>query len=330
MTRTDGLQLDWLHALLAVADGRTGAEGPECSEGITRPPAARTAVQTADLERALGVRLIDRSHRPPRLTPAGEVFARRAREILSAVGAARSELDALAARPTCLRLLTTSGIGSAFLPGPLTRLAARYPGLRLDVVEADPSDLVRTFAADGVVIAVLPALAPPLPPGLRHQVLWREPLTAVVPGDHELARSGGPVSVLRLGREPLVVTGTAVDGAPEVLQMLALRGVSAWAAAVVPAPQTAVAMARHGLGVAVVSAVALGSCRSDGTVPVVIDDAELHRDVALYWYDTTIRSDTARALHREVTTADLPAGALPPRAPLASTAQDAGPAAGGR
>ena len=70
------VELDWLETFLAVVD-RGGFAA--ASEAVHRSQ-SRVSAHIAALERDLGVRLIDRAHRPARLTAAGEVFARHARE----------------------------------------------------------------------------------------------------------------------------------------------------------------------------------------------------------------------------------------------------------
>ena len=57
---------------------------------------SRVSAHIAGLERELGVRLIDRTRRPATVTPAGQVLARHAREIVAGVGSARSAVGALA------------------------------------------------------------------------------------------------------------------------------------------------------------------------------------------------------------------------------------------
>ena len=87
------MELDWLETFLAVVDrgGFTAA-----SEHVHRSQ-SRVSAHIAGLERELGVRLIDRTRRPATVTPAGQVLARHAREIVAGVGSARSAVGALRA-----------------------------------------------------------------------------------------------------------------------------------------------------------------------------------------------------------------------------------------
>lgn len=308
------MELDWLETFLAVADrgGFTAA-----SEAVHRSQ-SRVSAHIAALERDLGVRLVDRKHRPARLTAAGAVFARHAREVITGIGAARSAVVALRgmdAEP--VTVLTTPCIGATLFPAVLAELADVHPGLRVTLTERAGVDVERRLLGNGPAVAVLPRLAVPLPPGLRERVLWREPLQVVVPYGHELDRAGKPVTLDALVAGPLIVCGTqpeagAADSAAEVLGLLAARGLAAAPRAAVDAPQTLVALVRAGLGIGVVNAVALGSVEQAGLAVLDIDDPSLVREVAAYWYDVLTVGGIGMELHRAVVTASPPPGGTPP------------------
>src|SRR5687768_12717742 len=178
------VDLDWLETFLAVVDhgGFTAA-----SEEVHRSQ-SRVSAHIASLERQLGVRLLDRTRRPVALTPAGEVFARHAREIVAGVGSARTAIAALRGLDQrSLTLITTPCVGAALFPRVLARVTAERPGLRVELAERSWHDIERRFVADGAAMAVLPQLDEPAAAGLRERVLWHEPLKVVVAADHELA-----------------------------------------------------------------------------------------------------------------------------------------------
>ncbi|PIE13075.1 MAG: LysR family transcriptional regulator [Rhodobacterales bacterium] len=70
------------------------AEERSISAAARRLGASPSAVsqQLSNLENAIGATLLDRSSRPVRLTPAGEIFRRRAQSILNEAAQARAEL----------------------------------------------------------------------------------------------------------------------------------------------------------------------------------------------------------------------------------------------
>jgi DNA-binding transcriptional LysR family regulator len=300
------VDLDWLETFLAVVDrgGFTAA-----SEHLHRSQ-SRVSAHIASLERQLGVRLLDRSRRPVGLTPAGEVFVRHAREIVAGIGSARAAIGALRGLDQrSLTLLTTPCISAALVPRVLARVTSDRPGLRVELAERGWQDVERRFVADGAAMAVLPQSDPPAAAGFRSRVLWREPLKIVVRDDHEVARTGGPVTFDRLLRSPLLVCRAFGDGDSEVVRLLARRGVVAQPRVTADTPLTLISLARSGVGTAVVNAVALAPLDLSGLTVLELDDPEPFRTVAAYWNDVLLDTDAGRRLHRAVLEAPVPEGA---------------------
>lgn len=309
------MELDWLETFLAVAD----RGGFTAASATVHRSQSRVSAHIAALERDLGVRLVDRTHRPARLTAAGEVFARHAREVVAGVGAARSAVGALRgmdAEP--VTVLTTPCIGTAFFPGILAELTETHPGMRVTLVERAGIDLERRLLGNGPALAVLPRSVAPLPLGLRERVLWREPLRVVVPVGDELERAGSPVTLDALVARPLVVGGTEAEGSPdgghaaEVVSQLVAHGRAVHPRAAVDTPQTMIAMVRAGVGVGVVNAVALGTIDLTGLAVLDIDDPTVRRDVVGYWYDALTSGGVGMELQRAILAAPPPPGGHPP------------------
>ncbi|WP_223281096.1 LysR family transcriptional regulator [Streptomyces antnestii] len=96
---------------------------------MSQPPLSQ-AIQR--LERRLGVRLVERSTRAVRLTPAGEAFAQDARHLLQAQHAAVERARRIAhGTEGELHLGFVSGLAHAFLPRVLRAAQNQLPGLRL-------------------------------------------------------------------------------------------------------------------------------------------------------------------------------------------------------
>ena len=211
----------------------------------------------------------------------------------------------------------------------LAKLLVAHPRARVALSEHGwQDDGERRHPADGFVLAVLPTLAHPQAPGMQEQLLWREPLLAVVPVDHVLARAVGPagatertavpisprsrsvISTQQLAGFPLVVSGMSANAEPEIVSMLADRGLDTAPRTTVDAPQTLVAMVRSGVGIGIANAVALDNTDTTGVVLLGFDDPEMVREVAAYWYDELLVSEVGRALHQGVLDAALPRGAV--------------------
>jgi DNA-binding transcriptional LysR family regulator len=130
-----------------------------------------------------------------------------------------------------------------------------------------------------------------------------------VSADHELARDGGPVPVERLVRFPLLVCRAFGDGDSEVRRLLGMRGLVAEPRVTADTPLTLTSLARAGVGVAVVNAVALAPLDLAGLAVLDLDAQEPVRTVAAYWNDVLLDTDTGRRLHRAVVDSPVPAGA---------------------
>ena len=304
------MELDWLETFLAVVD-RGGFAA--ASEAVHRSQ-SRVSAHIAALERDLGVLLVDRTHRPARLTAAGEAFAHHARDIVTGVGAARSAvmgLRGIDAKP--VTVFTTPCVGAALFPGLLAELVDTHPGARVSLVERGRLDLERRLLGNGPALAVVPRVAEPLPSGLQERVLWWEPFRVVVPVGHELAAAGGPVPLDALATGPLIVCGADAEApagaAAEVIGLLVAGGRAAQPRAIVDTPQTLLALVRAGVGFGVLNAVALAPLDLSGLVVLDIDEAAAGREVALYWYEATVRGGAGMELHRAVAAAPPPTGA---------------------
>jgi DNA-binding transcriptional LysR family regulator len=108
------------------------------------------------LEADTGARLIQRVGRGIRLTPEGELLARRATEILGRVNAAAVELAArvglFAGR---VRLAGFQTVLSTLVPKAATALSRSYPGIELNLVDAHPAvglDMLRSGHVDIALI----------------------------------------------------------------------------------------------------------------------------------------------------------------------------------
>ncbi|WP_322047439.1 LysR family transcriptional regulator [Paraburkholderia sp. J67] len=117
--------------------------------GVT---SAAVSKNVAGLEKALGVRLMNRTTRTLKLTEEGEAFLRQARVALEALDAAVDTVAAQRAMPAGrVRISTSSAFGNNHVLPALPALLACYPSLS---VEVDFDDRVVDIVRDGYDIAV--------------------------------------------------------------------------------------------------------------------------------------------------------------------------------
>jgi DNA-binding transcriptional LysR family regulator len=146
-----GIEIRHLVALKAIADTRSFSKAAE-TLGYAQSAVSQ---QIATLEKAVGVQLILRpgGPRPVSLTEAGTVLLRHGERILARLGAARADLEALAAGAAgTVRVGTFQSTGARVLPAVLSRFRATWPHVRVELIERqddrDLFDLVGAGALD--------------------------------------------------------------------------------------------------------------------------------------------------------------------------------------
>ncbi|MBR0672540.1 LysR family transcriptional regulator [Neoroseomonas soli] len=141
-------QSDEMAAFLRIVE-RGGFSAAARGSPLT-PSALSKLVQR--LEARLGVRLLTRTTRRVALTPEGETYAARARDILALIEAAETEVTAGRGRPRGhLRVNTSTAYARHRLIPLLPAFFAEYPDITLDLTIIDrPVDLV----AEGVDVVL--------------------------------------------------------------------------------------------------------------------------------------------------------------------------------
>ena len=114
--------------------------------------AAAVSKNIAGLEKALGVRLMNRTTRSLKLTEEGEAFLKQARVALEALDLAADAVVSQRLAPSGrVRISSSAGFGREQLAPVLPALLARYPGL---AVEVDFDDRVVDLIQDGYDLAL--------------------------------------------------------------------------------------------------------------------------------------------------------------------------------
>ncbi|SBT65506.1 transcriptional regulator, LysR family [Micromonospora sediminicola] len=152
--------------------------------GIAQPPLSRAIRQ---LERRLGVTLLDRDHRAVALTPAGAVLLREGRAALDAVAAAdRRTRRAAADGGPGLVLATKAGAAHELLPKLLDAYAAEPEAVAVEVLLCGIGEQERLLR-DGRADVALLHLPFDSTAGLDTEALVTEQQVAVVPAGHPVA-----------------------------------------------------------------------------------------------------------------------------------------------
>lgn len=193
------MELRHLRYFVAVAE--------ECHFGraaqrlhMAQPPLSQ---QIRQLEAELGVELLRRTTRRVSLTPAGERYLERARDVLGAVDRAGREVAQVATGE--VGRVTIGFVGSAtyaLLPGLARDLREALPDIHFEFKgEMLTPDQTAELERGTLDIALM--RTPIFAEGLRMQTLQREPLVLAVPATHRLALADR-VHLTDLRDQPLV------------------------------------------------------------------------------------------------------------------------------
>ena len=155
------------------------------SLAFTQPAVSR---QIATLEAEAGTRLVDRTARGVRLTPAGELLVEHAEVILGRLAAAESQLEALAELDTGrLRLGSFPTAGATLTPLAIAAFAQSHPGVELRLVEGRSVDTLPMLAAGEIDLAVVTDVGGEPPADVTLEHLMDDPFHVAMPHDHPLA-----------------------------------------------------------------------------------------------------------------------------------------------
>jgi DNA-binding transcriptional LysR family regulator len=176
--------------------------------------------QLAVLEREAGVPLLERAGRGVRLTDAGLVLARHAEALLARAGRAEAELAAAAgAVAGRVRIATFQSVALGMIAPLVRTLETEAPGLRCEVVEAEPEDALPALELGDVDLVMADEwehLPRPRQPGIDRLDLHHDPVRVVLPADHRLARRRA-VAIAALS-EDVWTTGHPPGGWDQIVQ----------------------------------------------------------------------------------------------------------------
>lgn len=195
------MEIRQLRTLLAVA--RTGSFTRAAEELHFAQSSVSEQIQA--LEAGLGVRLVQRTTRSVRLTPAGETVAGYAQTAIELLDRAAEEVGGIAGRTA--ETLTIGGLETLCtyrVPALLTRLREACPDARVIVREGNRGELYQAVHRGELDASVTFGAPPPLP-GLTSQVIGSDRLMVVAPPGHPLGEHG-EVEPADLGGLPFLAT----------------------------------------------------------------------------------------------------------------------------
>jgi len=220
--------------------------------GLTQPAVSRAIVE---LERGLGVRLLDRTTREVALTEAGRSLAARLERALDELDATLSDVAGLAdADGGKVRVASSPTLSAYLMPACIAACARAAPRVRFllfDRIQQEVLESVRGGEVDfGVVVE------PKAVDDLYCEAILQEPFVVVVPARHRLARLAD-VRWKALDGEPLVLLDGSSGSRRYVDEALARNGAACKVEQELSHPTTVFQMVEAGIGLTVMPRLAV-------------------------------------------------------------------------
>ncbi|MFZ1056962.1 MAG: LysR family transcriptional regulator [Opitutaceae bacterium] len=212
---------------------------------IAQPALSR---QIAQLESALGVRLLNRSSRRVELTPAGAAFVERIEPLLAGLQRVPADMKAVAeGRVGRLRVAFTGLAMATVLPDILRGFHRKFPEIRLELNESPTALQLAALQAGEIDCGFFHPDAPS--PGIETILLLRELNGVLLPADHPL-RSKKELRLSDLADTPFVLFPRANNPGfyDRVLAAFASSGVAPRIAEEVWPRSNGVGLVRAGVG----------------------------------------------------------------------------------
>ena len=295
--------LSELQAFIAVAERgsfRAAAEDIHLSA-----PALSRRIER--LETSLGVRLFERTTRKVGLTSLGRVFLERARAALDDLESAMLGIaDIATTRSGRVTVACVPSAATHFLPMVVRSFAARYPGVRLRIVDESLNQVLSSVVSgeSDFGISFMNARVPEV----DFEPIHSDPFVLAVPRTHALARRR-VVTWADLGSERLIAAARSSGNRQLIDDALARAGLQPAIALEVGHIATLLGMVDAGLGVAVVPRLALPA-RHASLVGITLRQPAVSRSLGV----VTRRGDALKPA-AEVFRTHLRASRATPRSP---------------
>ena len=213
------MHLETLRLYCDIVRLRSFSRGAE--QSFVSQSAASQAVQ--QLERELGVALVDRTKRPFVVTPEGQTFYEACRSLLETWEKAKAEVASVKARVDgTVRVAAIYSVGLHDMSHHLQRFRSLYPNARVQLECLHPHKVVEAVLRDEADVGIMSY--PPADRALTVVPLRAEPMAFVCHPNHRLARRR-LVTPAELNGEPFVAFDRELTIRKAIDRALRQRGV---------------------------------------------------------------------------------------------------------
>lgn len=247
--------LTGLRCLVEIADASLNVSTAAAAMHLSQPCVSRHLKQ---VEEALGFKVFARQGRQlVAITPAGERAVEAARRVMGEVdGLRRYAANTRGETAGDLSIVSPQAYALHVLPPLLGELLSRYPDLSIRMQSLGEGEKVRPAEHDRCDLLLNSTAGADVPEGLAVPLFrWRR--VAVVPREHALASSQGPVPLEELARWPLVTYETSRQASSTLSRTLAACGLQPRFSCSAHDTDTLKAYVGVGLGVGLVAELAI-------------------------------------------------------------------------
>lgn len=263
----------------------------EAAERLGRTPST-ISMALKSFEEDLGVQLFQ-SERKNRLSPTGQFVRDRANDVLLQYDRAIASMQAFARNETGrVDIACVPSVAVSILPRVLLDFRAKYPGVEIDVHDADSPSVVEAVLAGKVGLGVASIRRDQ--PDLDFKPLFKDSLGIVCKADDPLATREGPVTWDVMHDRTLL--GNGITGLMDSMQFSELVS---RASITVHNVLSLLALVRAGVGITILPRLSLPPSEQDLRF-VALKDPLARRTVGLVSRSSEVASPAAAAFTREL------------------------------
>lgn len=306
MRLNGGINLNFVQTFLLVAEHasfRVAAEKAHRSQSAI-------SMQIKQLESQFGTPLFHRTTRRVRLTHEGEQLFSAARRAFGELElAARQIEEAVGLHQGRLFIACSQTVAATRLPRILAAFEQDYPGIAVHVRELPSTELLEAIRRQEVDFGIGPVVPDS---ELSFEPILRDEFVALVP-DRLLKRRLSTITLARLCELPVLLLTKAAAFRATLDAALRSQGLTIPTRYEVMQTQTMIAMARAGLGVAILPKIAVSEVPLDRVQMLRIVEPTITRDVAIVTLRGQGLSPAAARLTDLIREGIDPAGGDPPQ-----------------